>query len=421
MLTDFNPAPLRWLYVDFNSYFASVEQQLRPQLRGRPVAVVPVETDSTCAIAASYEAKAFGIKTGTPIYEAKRRCPDLVCVLADHSRYVDFHQRILVEVDRHIPVTAVCSIDEVACRLMNNETSHQRAQEIALSLKAGLSQNVGKYITCSIGIAPNKYLAKVATDLHKPNGLTFFESGDFPSKLLPLQLSDLPGIGRHMEVRLKAAGITRMENLLSLSPKHMRALWKNVWGERLWYLLRGWEIPEEESQRSSMGHSHVLAPEFRPPPLAFQIAQRLVIKATSRLRRLGYFAKAMDLSVRLENGEKHFWEARCQPSQDSFTFFHTLQDGWNEIFQERKNDRVRKISITLFQLTPHRSSETDLFEDSTESKKQKHEKVSHVMDRINQQFGRDAILLGMTSRQGRNFSGTKIAFNRIPEKEEFQE
>ena len=103
MLTDFNPAPLRWLYVDFNSYFASVEQQLRPQLRGRPVAVVPVETDSTCAIAASYEAKAFGIKTGTPIYEAKKRCPDLVCVLADHSRYVDFHQRILEEVDRHIP------------------------------------------------------------------------------------------------------------------------------------------------------------------------------------------------------------------------------------------------------------------------------------------------------------------------------
>src|SRR5271155_2607639 len=122
---------LRWLYVDFNSYFASVEQQLRPVLRGKPVAVVPVETDSTCAIAASYEAKAFGVKTGTRIYEAKKMCPGLICVLAQHERYVDYHHRILVEVDKHIPVTAVCSIDEVACRLMDNEISIKRITEIA--------------------------------------------------------------------------------------------------------------------------------------------------------------------------------------------------------------------------------------------------------------------------------------------------
>src|SRR5580693_5536152 len=86
---------LRWLYVDFNSYFASVEQQLRPELRSKPIAVVPVETDSTCAIAASYEAKAFGVKTGTRIHEAKRLCPGLVCVLARHECYVEFHHRLI--------------------------------------------------------------------------------------------------------------------------------------------------------------------------------------------------------------------------------------------------------------------------------------------------------------------------------------
>src|ERR1700761_5430897 len=129
---------LRWLYVDFNSYCASVEQQLRPECRGKPVAVVPVETDSTCAIAASYEAKAFGIKTGTPVWEAKQKCPGLICVLAQHERYVEYHHRILEEVDRHIPITAVCSIDEVACKLMDNETSLERASEIARSIKHGL-------------------------------------------------------------------------------------------------------------------------------------------------------------------------------------------------------------------------------------------------------------------------------------------
>jgi len=131
---------LRWLYIDFNSYFASVEQQLKPRPSRRPVAVVPVETDATCAIAASYEAKAFGIKTGTPIYEARQMCPGLICVLAQHERYVEYHHRILEEVDRHIPVTAVCSIDEAASQLMSNEQTIARISEIAASIKHGLAQ-----------------------------------------------------------------------------------------------------------------------------------------------------------------------------------------------------------------------------------------------------------------------------------------
>ncbi len=179
-LTDLN---LRWLYVDFNSYFASVEQQLHPELRGKPIAVVPVESDYTSAIAASYEAKAFGVKTGTRIKDAKKMCPGLICVLANHEKYVEFHQRICKEVENHIPVTAVCSIDEVACELMNNESSVEQATKIALSIKKGIAANIGEYVKCSIGIAPNRYLAKVATDIHKPDGLTFIKGEDFSKRL----------------------------------------------------------------------------------------------------------------------------------------------------------------------------------------------------------------------------------------------
>ncbi|WP_222872691.1 hypothetical protein [Hankyongella ginsenosidimutans] len=166
------PSGLRWLYVDFNSYFASVEQQEQPRLRGRPVAVVPVDTDFTSAIAASYEAKAYGVRTGTMIRDAKRMCPGLICVPARHDLYVDYHHRALAEIERHIPVTAVCSIDEAACRLMDNEAPADVAIGIARSIKRGLAANVGEYVRCSIGIAPNRYLAKVATDLQKPDGLT---------------------------------------------------------------------------------------------------------------------------------------------------------------------------------------------------------------------------------------------------------
>ncbi len=420
----FNPSELRWLYIDFNSYFASVEQQLRPELRGRPVAVVPVKTDSTCAIAASYEAKAFGVKTGTPIYEARRMCPGLVCVVADHQRYVDFHHRILEEVDRHIPVTAVCSIDEVACHLMNNETTPPQATAIAHAIKKGLAKRVGEYIRCSIGIAPNRYLAKIATDLKKPDGLTLFDHQDFPYKLLPLKLSDLPGIGRNMELRLTLAGIHTISDLLALSPARMRAVWKSVWGERLWYLLRGWDLPEEPTERKSVSHSHVLAPELRSPSLAFQIAHRLTIKAASRLRRMGYYAQTITLGVRLESGEKLWIDTACQPAYDSFTLLHLLQAQWAKIIEAMPpRSRIKKLGVTLQRLTPADAShglQHDLFHQK-EIYREKCERVSHAMDRLNHKYGRDAILLGLTGAEGKNFTGTKVAFNRIPDREEFWE
>jgi DNA polymerase-4 len=293
---------LRWLYVDFNSYFASVEQQLQPHLRGRPVAVVPVDTDSTCAIAASYEAKAFGVRTGTPVYEAKKICPGIVCVLANHERYVEDHHKILAEMDNHIPVTAVCSIDEVACRLMDNETSPEAITRIAASIKRGLARHVGEYVTCSIGVAPNRYLAKVATDLQKPDGFTVIAGQDLPGKLLDLKLRDLPGIGRNMEKRLAMAGIYDMPTLWSLGPQHMRKVWGSVWGEKMWYLLRGIELPEEETTKSTIGHSHVMAPELRDPVKAKFVARRLTLKAASRLRRMGYYASCFALSARTEQG-----------------------------------------------------------------------------------------------------------------------
>jgi DNA polymerase-4 len=409
--------------VDFNSYFASVEQQLNPALRGKPVAVVPVNTDSTCAIAASYEAKAFGVKTGTPIYEARKMCPGLICVLGRHDHYVEFHERILDEIDRHIPVTAVCSIDEMACGLMKNEYSVARSTEIAKSIKAGLAKNVGEYVRCSIGIAPNKYLAKVATDLQKPDGLTILQPQDF-GRLLELKLRDLPGIGANIEKRLNNAGIYDMQKLMSLQPKHMRAVWGNLWGEKMWYYLRGYEIPDEETKRSSIGHSHVLAPEMRPPAQAWIIAQRLASKCAARLRRMEYFAGAFSLSLRLESGERFGLEARIPHAQDSFTFLELLQDMWHSILMESGSRRIKKISITLSGLVPKGQVQPDLFasiDKPAEKKRAKNEEISKAMDKLNQKFGKDTVMVGMTAQQGKAFTGTKIAFTRIPDIEEFVE
>ncbi len=376
------PADLRWLYVDFNSYFASVEQQLNPALRSKPIAVVPVDTDSTCAIAASYEAKAFGVKTGTMIYEAKKMCPDLICVMAGHERYVEFHERIIDEVDRHIPVTQVCSIDEMACKLMKNEMSVSRVTEIANSIKTGIAKNIGEYVRCSIGIATSKYLAKVATDMKKPDGFTILNPKDVPNRLLELELRDLPGIGANMELRLNKAGIHDMEKLLSLQPKHLRAVWGSIWGEKMWYYLRGYDLPDRETERNSVGHSHVLSPEMRPPEKAYTIARRLTMKAAARLRRMGLYAGALSVSYRTENGPRIGLEVRCEPSQDSFTFQQLLDDLWQELQKESKSARIKKVNIVLQRLVEAKNLQTqpdlfDVLKPKTENKKRaKDEKLS---------------------------------------------
>jgi DNA polymerase-4 len=163
---------LRWLVLDLNSFFASCEQQENPDLRGKPIIVVPTMAETTCAIAASYPAKAFGIKTGTLVWEARRLCPDVKLVQAHHQLYVDYHHRILTVIDKHIPVEEVMSIDEVACRLDRKQQDPEIAQKLAHSIKREIQSQVGECLTSSIGISANVLLAKMASNMQKPDGLT---------------------------------------------------------------------------------------------------------------------------------------------------------------------------------------------------------------------------------------------------------
>src|SRR6201997_5412248 len=162
---------LQWLFLDLNSYLASVEQELRPELRDRPMAVVPLLADTTCCIAASYEAKKYGVRTGTQVGEAKRLCPGIVLVEARHEVYVDYHHRIVEAVESCVPVTSVMSIDEMACRLIGREQPLLAALELAAKVKLAVRQKAGETLCCSVGLAPNRYLAKVASDMEKPDGL----------------------------------------------------------------------------------------------------------------------------------------------------------------------------------------------------------------------------------------------------------
>lgn len=422
--------PLRWLFLDLNSYFASVEQQLDPRLRGRPVAVVPMVSDATCAIAASHEAKKYGVKTGTNIGEARRLCPGLVLVAADHSRYVEFHERIKEEVEKHYPIEEVASIDEVALLLDSKRQSEEVALDLARRLKKGLRENIGECITCSIGIAPSRYLAKVASDIQKPDGLVVLKLEDMPGRISHWKLTDLFGIGRRMEPRLRAAGILSVEDLWNAPSEVLHQVWGGVGGDRFWHELHGGDLGEFATQSRSVGHSHVLAPELRRPPEAAIVARRLLFKAASRLRRQGYRAGAISLSVSTEDRGRGDAGLRLpKPVSDTFTLMHLLLDLWPVVMGQVRWARVKKVAVTLHDIVPVSAPEQlELFpapdplgQCDGQERVERYDKLSDIMDRLNQRYGRDSIALGFVPDQVKGFSGTKIAFTRIPDMEEFKE
>ena len=414
-------ARLKWLFLDLNSYFASVEQQDDPALRGKPIIVAPVMSDTSFAIAASYEAKAFGVRTGTRIGDARRMCPGLICVPARHDVYVDYHHRIVDEVERHVPVSKICSIDEVACALTGPEKLSRNAVALAGQVKAGIAAHVGECLGSSIGLAPSQLLAKIASDLEKPDGLTLLGADTLPGRLLDLDLIALPGIGPNMRRRLNAANIHSVSDFWALTPGRARKIWGGIGGERFWYALHGLDPPEIETKRSSIGHSHVLAPELRTPGSALGVARRLTAKTASRLRRMGYRAGALTLSIRLERGRKLDCEQRFAATHDSFALLRALDRAQRDIRTALGTQLVRKIGVTLSGLTPVSEEQPDLFGWTPASDEHAERlKLSDALDRLNARYGRDTVSIGAAARLPR-FTGTKVAFTRIPDRAEFRE
>lgn len=427
---DLPPRPLRWLFLDLNSYFASVEQQLQPSLRGRPVIVAPVGSDTTVAIAASIEAKRFGITTGTPVWEARQKCRDVIVTPARHDRYVEFHEAIVAEVWRHVPVTKVCSIDEMACRLLDNENTRDAAIALAHRIKAGIRAHVGERLTSSVGIAPNRLLAKLASDLRKPDGLVVFEAADLPGALYPLSLREISGIGAKMERRLARDGVNDIRELLARRPRDAGHAWGGTNGDRLWYLLHGVDLPEKATQSRTIGHSHVLSPSKRGPEPARLTARRLALKAASRLRRKGYRARLLVLHARWED-DKTGWRTsiRLPATQDSFVILERLEAVFPRLLDAGRTRpggfRLRMIGVTLCEIEPVAGEQGSLWGALDPADPLARETrtlgLSRAMDRINARWGRNAVSVGPLNGGRLDRVGAKIAFGRIPELSEFHE
>jgi DNA polymerase IV len=408
---------VEWLFLDLNSYFASVEQQERPELRGRPVGVLPLLTEHTCCIAASYEAKGYGVKTGTNVADAKTLCPHIVLVEARPKLYVEYHHRIVEAVSHCLPVTTVMSVDEMACRLMGRERALPNATTLGLDIKQAL-RGVGETLRCSIGLAPNRYLAKLASDMLKPDGMTVVMQRDLPQCLYRLELRDLIGVSHAMERRIHAHGITTVEKLCQLSPQQMRRVWGSILGERLWHWLRGADFCEPESVRKSLGRQHVLAPEYRTREKAFLVAQKMLQSSAANLRKLQMWAGGIGsyvefLRSRYGGREEPVepWKAQRRISECRDTF--TLQQHLSKLWESCPAAQPIQVGVWLFNLIPDELHTLSLFDDH-----ERQYRLSAVVDALNDRYGQGSVYFANISSV-LDAAPTRIPFSSIPDLKEF--
>jgi DNA polymerase IV len=421
-----------FLHIDLNSFFASVEQQLHPEYRGKPTAVTATMADTGTIIAASYEAKEFGVKTGTKVGEAKRLCPGIALVNGNHTTYAQYSHDIAAAVERVCPVAHTPSIDEMVCQLMGREQEPPRARQIALAIKQAIKNDVGETLRCSIGMAPNRYLAKIASDMQKPDGLIGLLPSQLPRAIAHLELRDLPGVGARTEARLHAKGVRTMPQLLSLDRNGMHSLWDSVWGDRLYHWLRG-ELtgddgaPVSSDVQKSLGHSHVLGPEYHTQEGAWAVAHKLLHKAAMRLRMEHFHTSALAVTLKFAltreeaaqaaklkrhtSGIKHSaWgmEARFRPCQDTLTLLEALKGIWRERPDGAEHQRPFFVGVTMRNLLLDSEVPKMLFEEPGHRNE-----LSATMDKLNLKFGHSTVhFAGMLP--ARDSAPTRIAFTQIP-------
>jgi len=397
---------MNWLFVDMNGYFASVEQHLRPELRGRMVAVIPVESENTCVIAASYAAKRFGVKTGTRVRDARQMCPDIVLVKARPDLYVKLHHAILRSVDQCAPIHKVYSIDEWAIQLLGHEQTPESAIALGRRIKQQLLRDFSPWLTCSIGIAPTRLLAKIASDLRKPDGLTVLDPSELPDPLDRLSLDDLCGIGHGMLARLDAHGIQSVRDLWAISKQQAIQIWGSIAGGYWWAGFHGFDEPELSTRRRSMSHANVLDLKFRSDEGAHGIMVRLLCRLGARLRQDGYFAQRLRVNLKNVRGNDWSKEIALPCVQDTPTLLEQFQKLW----RQRILDAIPpiQVGVEVAGLLPAAQVSHALFDEI-----EKPRRLSQAVDEINRRWGAAAIYFG-SMQNYRHHMDDKIAFGRIP-------
>ncbi|HXM54191.1 MAG TPA: DNA polymerase IV [Candidatus Dormibacteraeota bacterium] len=403
-----NTAAPSVLFLDLNSAFASIEQQYRPELRGRPVAVCPGAVRASAVISASREARALGVRTGMRVYQALPLCPDLLLVEPDPVKYREVSRGVLELLDSYSPRVLPLSIDEAAVDLAGTPALRRDLRELGREVKRRLREEVGDWLTCSVGFSTNVFLAKQAAELEKPDGLQVIDHRNLEQVFSRLQLTDLTGISEANAVRMRRAGIITPLHLLGATQHTLRhQVFGSIVGEA-WYLrLHGFETESfEQGPRKTVSHSFVLPRPTDDPEEIGALILRLCDRLGRRLRQENLVAGRVELHVRTDGGDRrgqHRRQRRLVATQDIYAVARQL---WAALDETRP---LRAMAIALAELSSASVSQLDLFQPA----EQRSERVSALLDELRDRFGERAVTSARLLNRG-DLAPERIAFGKLP-------
>lgn len=374
------------MHIDMNAFFASVEQAANPELLGKPIAVIG-SSARTVILTASYEARKYGVKTGMTTFQGKKQCRRLIFVVADNRKYTRISADIVAMMLDYTPLVEVFSIDEAFLDVTNSlKYIYGAPERIAYSIKARIKESFG--ITCSIGIAPNKLLAKLAGEMQKPDGLTIIRPEEIERLMEKLPIRDLCGVGKRTERCLNELGIHTCGQLGLFPVKILRQKF-GIIGERLSQMGKGVDdnpvVPaEEDDEVKSVGHSMTLKQDVSLRVEILKYLLQLSEMVGRRARRYGVSGRTVSLYIRLAD---YYTSFSKQKSLQKYI------NGSDEIYKVvisildtiELTQPVRLLGVRISNLQ-YNSEQLSLFEEERSKAL-----LARAMDTINDRFGEFSI------------------------------
>ena len=400
------------LYVDLNSCFATTEQQARPKLRNKPVGIVNRVSNNATLIAASIEAKALGVKVGMKTDEAKALAPGIIFAETEPSKYVYVHNKLKDILKSYSPNVEMKSIDEGLIDLSRAsiETRNKTPRELALEIKQRLRNEIGCYMKCNIGFSYNRFLAKLAGELHKPDGMDCITKENIRGVFSHLKLTDLPGINTKVKKRLKVYNINTPLELLDAKEATLRVLVMNsIEGTKWYFRLRGVEVDERENSTKTIGRQYVIAPNTSIPEIKKRLAH-LAEDVGFRLRSQNLYARGIYVWTTFNLSEDSFTVHKNYLKNVAFNTNSEIIEYSKNLFDQildenaEKSTNPRIIGISLYKLEAEKAKQLDFYHEKTE----KAEKIAKTIDEINQRFGARTVHSAYTLET--NDMHTKIPF-----------
>lgn len=376
----FNRKPSTIIHIDLNSCFASIEQQANPLLRGKPIAVAAYTTPSGCILAPSVEAKRRGVKVGMRVKDGQLLCPNLLVLPPDPRKYRHVHLMLRKLLSFYTDKLTPRSIDEFVLDLEGYPAFQKGAREIAKEIKERIREEIGEWLTVSIGIAPNRFLAKTASALHKPDGLDEINYKNFIQVYRRLNLTDLCGIKQRNAARLYLLGIFSILDFYRAPITLLKAAFNSIAGY-YWYLrLRGWEIDAVEFSRKSFGNSFALPRHLSDVKNSPLLLRKLVEKTGARLRRAGFMAKGIHVAVLFR--DYSFWHHGHNLENPVFDSRDIYKEAMRIFFSCPYQKPVAQLAVSCFNLVRKETLQTDLFGELS-----KKESLVAAVDKINEYWG----------------------------------